>query len=229
MKPVETRPSARFAVVLALLLAASPAAVAVYDGYLASPDRYGRAIDEFKRPIYVGSEELIHDLEDKAGLGFVPRGAFFGYGGSSVLRCGEAENFEIDDHYVVVDGRQWIGETRRGSKVEPGDSGGPALVLNRRLGSAGTSSFPEQGVLVAVASGPDVKNAWDFELDSYHTATIGKAGWLSSVTGSGTLRLVQSLQDEWQISRSGSGRWETLNPSSYPLAASVLRFADNDR
>jgi len=41
MKPVKARPSARLAVVLALLLAAPTAVLAVYDGYLASPDRSG--------------------------------------------------------------------------------------------------------------------------------------------------------------------------------------------
>ena len=104
----------------------------------------------------------------------------------------------------MVDGAKWIGDTgagRLGSKFRPGDSGGPFFVWNAGLCSSGdrpgfaqngevTQAVVVAGVPVAVVSGPDVKGAWDTELDSYATATLNLRDWLTSTAGVSRLLLV---------------------------------------
>lgn len=162
----------------------------------------GTVMPEYRRPIYVGGRDYLHDLP--AANGFVPRASFCGYGGTGTLTCGLSENLEEDDGYVVVDGRKWIGRTgdgQLGSKFRPGDSGGPFYVWNTALCSRGerpslsdnadvVRAFAASGVLVGVVSGPDPKNAWDLELDSYATGTFGLRGWIDGVAGAGTLLTV---------------------------------------
>lgn len=163
--------------------------------YVPVQDDNGDDIAEFRRPIYVGGRDYLHDLPPDNG--FLDRGAYCGYGGTGTLLCGLAENLEEDDGYVVVDGAQWIGGTGAGrlwSKFRGGDSGGPFFVWNANLCSGGerpsasdnqavATAMARHGVIVGVVSGPDAKNAWDAEVDSYATGTFGLRDWLDATVG----------------------------------------------
>jgi hypothetical protein len=135
-------------------------------------------VSEYRRPIFVGSEDYLEDLE--ARRGFIKRIGFCGYGQGSRfhLKCGLASNAETRNGHIEIDGSRWIGATcrlkcgdddgRKGSKFEPGDSGGPVLVLNRHLCTTGSGvtiddnravaeMLARHGAVVGVVSGPEVK------------------------------------------------------------------------
>ncbi|MDX8348794.1 hypothetical protein SLH49_12460 [Cognatiyoonia sp. IB215446] len=235
--------------------------------YIPVPLASGSIATEFRRLIYVGSDNYLDDLE--AERGFMSRIAFcgFGLGSTTSLACGLATNAETREGHIEIDGSRWIGRTCRlecgdddnsgGSKFQPGDSGGPLFVHNPRLCAIGSAPqndnrrvaelMAQNGVIVGVVSGPDVKKfarrilrlpgyalstgvfsalaalPASLELDSMAGGTFGQRSWIESIPGTNDLILVGN--NECYNRASAQELWELAAARSLSVSLPAVMHA----
>lgn len=155
-------------------------------------DSTGGILKEFRRTILTGSSDYLRWTVDNL-KGIYNRSVACGV--HHWVSCGRAKNLTSDGRYVVVNGSDWLG----GAVYEPGDSGGPHLVLREELGTPeGISHFPEHGILVGVVSGPAVGTSLSWAkpcpCDYYAASTYSIRQWVDQTVGTGVIRFINTPQ-----------------------------------